>query len=164
MKLLLLSLLPLLSTAFLPPTLPATSTTLSAAASKASFDPTVQIGALPPVGFWDPAKLASGITEKKFNFYREAEIKHGRVCQLTVLGFVTPEFFRWPGEINGFGAFADVPNGVAAQWALPIGCWWGGIIMVGAAEIGLLSFGDTEQKGKTEAELARATTQEIQHG
>jgi len=31
-------------------------------------------------------------------YYREAEIKHGRMAMLATVGFVAPEFFRIPGD------------------------------------------------------------------
>jgi hypothetical protein len=77
-----------------------------------------ELGALPPVGFWDPLGLSKNIDEETFKKYRTAELKHGRVCQLAVLGYVVPEIVRFPGSIGGVN-FADIPNGVQALSAVP---------------------------------------------
>merc|ERR1719379_858950 len=36
-------------------------------------------GAFPPLGFWDPAGFSTDISEGRLAYYREAELKHGRV-------------------------------------------------------------------------------------
>jgi hypothetical protein len=67
------------------------------------FDAKKQIGSSSPFGFFDPAGYTTGITEDQFKLYQEAEIKHGRVSMLAVLGFVFGETFHrfFNGEING---------------------------------------------------------------
>merc|ERR1712014_235512 len=59
----------------------------------------LKAGQLAPTGFWDPAGFASDITGGKLLFYREAEIKHGRVCMLATLGVLVGEKFHtfFPG-------------------------------------------------------------------
>jgi len=42
------------------------------------FDPAKQVGALPPLGYWDPAGFTKD--EESFRQYRAAEIKHARVA------------------------------------------------------------------------------------
>merc|ERR1719407_478244 len=61
---------------------------------------------LPPVGFFDPLGFCSAddITEGKIKFYREVELKHGRVGMLAALGFVVGENFH-----PLFGGNIDVP-------------------------------------------------------
>merc|ERR1719277_1022538 len=54
----------------------------------------LKAGATPPFGFWDPVGIASTITEGRLLFYREAEIKHGRVCMLATLGVLVGENFH----------------------------------------------------------------------
>ena len=82
-----------------------------------------EIGALSPVGFFDPLGLSSDIDAATFRKYRESELKHGRVAQLAVLGYVVPEIFRFPGEIAPGLKFADIPNGIAAIQAVPALGW-----------------------------------------
>merc|ERR1719487_2818174 len=67
-------------------------------ASKSStFDGVAYAKALPgvtePLGFWDPLGFCSDekLTEGKLKFYREVELKHGRVGMLAALGFVVGE-------------------------------------------------------------------------
>ena len=45
-------------------------------------------GALAPVGFFDPLGLAETADENTLKRYREAELTHGRVAMLAVLGFL----------------------------------------------------------------------------
>ena len=49
-----------------------------------------------PLGFFDPLDCtgAEGITEGKIRFYREVELKHGRVAMLAALGFPVAEQFH----------------------------------------------------------------------
>merc|ERR1719454_2853184 len=69
-------------------------------------------GATDPLGFFDPLSYCSaeGITEGKVRFYREAELKHGRVAMLAALGFLVAENFH-----PLFGGNIDVPSYVAFQ-------------------------------------------------
>ena len=65
--------------AFAPAQVGKTTTSLSAFAD--------ELGALPPVGFWDPAGLSDGISQEKFDSYRLAELKHGRSAMLATVGY-----------------------------------------------------------------------------
>jgi hypothetical protein len=76
-----------------------------------------ELGAQPPLGFFDPFGLLSGdATEERFERLRYVEIKHGRICQLAFLGQITTRAgIHLPGPINKAGdAFDSFPNGVAA--------------------------------------------------
>jgi hypothetical protein len=46
------------------------------------------------MGFWDPLRLSEGTSEGRLRFYREAELKHGRIAMLATVGFVVAEFFH----------------------------------------------------------------------
>jgi hypothetical protein len=59
----------------------------------------------------------------KFKYYREAELKHGRVAQLAVFGYIVQEFFRFPGALDGSIPFNSIPNGVAAVGVVPSLGW-----------------------------------------
>ena len=64
------------------------------------------------LGFWDPLKLCDDLDEESFATWREIEIKHGRVSQLAVVGYlVTAAGIRFPGA-------EDIPAGLAAFPAL----------------------------------------------
>uniref|UniRef100_A0A7S3P5G8 Uncharacterized protein n=2 Tax=Eukaryota TaxID=2759 RepID=A0A7S3P5G8_9STRA len=76
-----------------------------------------ELGAQPPLGFFDPFGLLSGdATQERFDRLRYVEIKHGRICQLAFLGqIVTRAGIHLPGNIDSAGdKFSDFPNGVAA--------------------------------------------------
>lgn len=84
-----------------------------------------EIGALPPVGFWDPLGLSAGIDEDTFKKYRTAELKHGRVAMLAVTGYIVAANARFPGTIDLDGtSFQSIPNGVAALAAVPAFGWF----------------------------------------
>jgi len=56
--------------------------------------------------FFDPLGLSTDISEGKLLFFREAEIKHGRVCMLASLGIVVGEKYHsfFGGSIDGLAA------------------------------------------------------------
>lgn len=59
-----------------------------------------------------------GFTERSpelINWFREAELKHGRQAMLATVGIIAPEYFRVPGEQFSFEA---VPNVLDAHNAL----------------------------------------------
>jgi hypothetical protein len=51
-------------------------------------------GALAPVGFFDPAGFSEGKTVNEVKMLREAEVTHGRVSMLAVIGFLVQERFH----------------------------------------------------------------------
>mmetsp|Transcript_40064 Transcript_40064/g.96737 ORF Transcript_40064/g.96737 Transcript_40064/m.96737 type:complete len:211 (+) Transcript_40064:31-663(+) len=75
-----------------------------------------ELGAQPPLGFYDPFGIVTGEDEDRFNRLRFVEIKHGRICMLAFLGqVVTRAGIHLPGAINYSGdSFDSFPNGVAA--------------------------------------------------
>jgi len=64
---------------------------------------------------FDPVGFAERSPES-LNWFREAELKHGRVSMLAVLGFVVPELVRVPGEQFSFEA---IPRVIDAHDKLP---------------------------------------------
>ena len=71
-----------------------------------SFDPKLEAGVSGPLGFFDPVGL-SPKTKRDFSKFREAELKHGRVAMIAVLGILVGEsgltFFK--DEISGPAIF-----------------------------------------------------------
>jgi len=59
-------------------------------------------GVTAPMGFWDPFGLSADLSEGKLLFWREAELKHGRVCMLAFLGMAVGEKYH-----PLFGGVAD---------------------------------------------------------
>merc|ERR1711937_185701 len=81
-------------------------------------------GVLPPMGFFDPLGFCSAddITEGKIKFYREVELKHGRVGMLAALGFLVGENFH-----PLFGGDIDVPAYLAFQ-QIPLQTFWPAVV------------------------------------
>ena len=87
-----------------------------------------------PAGFTNklPRKWLIGGEERSIKWYREAEIVHGRVAQLAVLGFLVPSYVHFNGnpdfgvpadafsELNPFKALTTVPEEGLWQIALVI--------------------------------------------
>ena len=82
-----------------------------------------ELGAQPPLGFFDPLGLVADGDQEKFDRLRFVELKHGRISMLAVVGYLTQEAgVRLPGDIDFSGtSFASIPNGFAAFKAIPAG-------------------------------------------
>ncbi len=101
-------------------------------------------GITKPFGFWDPLNLSKDVSEGRFKFYREAELKHGRVAMLAALGFPIAEQFHplWGGNI-------DVPSYVAFQQT-PLQTFWPIVVaLISAVELkSVKNFEDIFDKGE----------------
>eukprot|EP00580_Thalassiosira_gravida_P009948 CAMPEP_0201625378 /NCGR_PEP_ID=MMETSP0493-20130528/1192_1 /ASSEMBLY_ACC=CAM_ASM_000838 /TAXON_ID=420259 /ORGANISM="Thalassiosira gravida, Strain GMp14c1" /LENGTH=126 /DNA_ID=CAMNT_0048095345 /DNA_START=50 /DNA_END=427 /DNA_ORIENTATION=+ len=75
-----------------------------------------ELGAQPPLGFFDPLGLLDDADQDRFDRLRYVEIKHGRICQLAFLGqIVTRNGIHLSGDIDYAGdSFDSFPNGIAA--------------------------------------------------
>merc|ERR1711871_471815 len=82
-------------------------------------------GVTEPLGFWDPLGFCSDekLTEGKLKFYREVELKHGRVGMLAALGFVVGENFH-----PLFGGDIDAPAYLAFQQT-PLETFWPAVVI-----------------------------------
>ena len=67
-------------------------------------------GVTPPLGFFDPVGFTTDASEGKVKFYREVELKHGRVAMLASVGFLIGEHFH-----PMFCGSIDVPSYIAFQ-------------------------------------------------
>jgi Chlorophyll A-B binding protein len=116
--------------------------------------------------FIDPLGLSTNIDQETFDQYRTAELKHGRVAQLAVIGYIVPEIYRFPGEIAPGIKFADIPNGVAALDAIPALGWAQMFFLIGAVDYyGFLgNFEAGQAPGMDAAELEKRSLNELQHG
>jgi len=81
-----------------------------------------------PLGFSAPVQLAPdgeriGITDGRLLFYREAELKHGRVCMLASLGILVGEQFH-----PLFGGNINAPSYIAFQQT-PLQKFWPAVVI-----------------------------------
>jgi len=72
-----------------------------------NFDKTSQIGAMAPVGFFDPLDFCKD--EASFKDLRAKELKHGRAAMMGALGMLVQSLVQLPG-------MEDVPKDVSAAW------------------------------------------------
>jgi len=98
-----------------------------------TFDPSKEVGAMQPLGYWDPLDLmkegfknptGAYKSEETFRWYREAELKHGRISMLAALGLIAGELCKFPG-------FQEVPGGFAALDTEKGGAGFGILFLVG---------------------------------
>jgi len=117
----------------------------TAAPPKPKFDPETELGVQDPVGFWDPLGFSEDKDEAAFKRRRSIELKHGRICMLATIGYIVPEYFRFPGFLSPSQGikFADVPNGLAALSKVPGFGWVQIVFFAGVIE------GNFEFSGKT---------------
>merc|ERR1712048_909182 len=75
-----------------------------------------ELGVQAPVGFWDPAGFCSDGDADAFKRRRTTELKHGRVSMIACLGYIVPEYFKFPGLLSPSAGlkFEDAPNGLKA--------------------------------------------------
>ena len=75
-----------------------------------------ELGAQPPLGFFDPLGLLDGADQERFDRLRYVEVKHGRISQLAFLGnIITRAGVHLSGDIDYSGhSFDSFPNGWAA--------------------------------------------------
>jgi|Transcript_30160 hypothetical protein len=131
--------------------LPAAKVASRSSSLKMNFEN--EIGAQPPLGFWDPLGLLKDADQARFDRLRTVETKHGRIAQLAILGhLVTTAGVRLPGEIAYGVPFASVKNGLAALETIPAA----GIAQI-IAFIGLLEVGFAARKDEIEEAQIKAS-------
>merc|ERR1712137_551357 len=84
-----------------------------------------ELGVQDPIGFWDPLGLSTDGNLQTFNRRRAIEFKHGRISMLACMGYITPEYTKFPGFLSPSQSlkFSDVPNGLAAISKVPALGW-----------------------------------------
>ena len=106
------------ATAFAPSQQSKASTALNVSPSDSPY--ANEIGAQPPLGFFDPLGLCDGLDQEGFDRLRYQELKHGRIAMLAVVGYlVTLAGVRFPGMLSSDVAFADMPSGLEGLRAVP---------------------------------------------
>jgi hypothetical protein len=111
-------------------------------AEQVAFDAKSMDGVLAPTGFFDPLGFSTDTPKGKMLFYREVELKHGRVCMLASLGILVAENFH-----PLFGGNIDAPAYLAFQQT-PLEQFWP-FVVIAIAIPEVLSFGnyDTSDTG-----------------
>jgi hypothetical protein len=135
MKTVILTSLIAAASAFAPAKQASTSTSLN------SFEG--ELGAQPPLGFFDPLGLVADGDQEKFDRLRYVEVKHGRICMLAFLGQITTRFgVHLPGDIDQSGdSFASFPDGwaaIAGPDAIPTAGLLQIVAFVGFLELGVM--------------------------
>ena len=104
-----------------------------------------ELGVQAPVGFWDPVGYTRDGNMETFKRRRETEIKHGRVAMYATMGYIVPEYFKWPGYLSpSMGLkFSDVPNGLAAITKVPGNGWAQIVAFAGYYELFVYKFNGT---------------------
>ena len=80
-----------------------------------------EIGAQPPLGFFDPLGMLDDADQERFDRLRYVELKHGRIAQLAFLGnIVARAGVRIPGQISFDGTqFSDIGVGLKGWLEMP---------------------------------------------
>merc|ERR1719301_113352 len=79
-------------------------------------------GSTAPLGYFDPLGFSVDVSVGRLLFYREVELKHGRVAMLASLGIVVGENFH-----PLFGGDIDVPAYLAFQQT-PLETFWPAVV------------------------------------
>ena len=104
-------------------------------AVKMSFES--EIGAQPPLGFWDPLGLLTDADADRFERLRTVETKHGRIAQLAILGhIVTTAGYRLPTSLTPGYDLSTVGSGLKALTDLPVEAIFGTLLTVAVIEGG----------------------------
>ena len=109
----------------------------------AQFDASKELGACPPLGYWDPFGMMAFQDEEKFRRNRELELKHGRICMVATIGMIVPDLF---GRFGGYLSpsmdlkFSDIPCTIEAIYKVPAAGWLQVFALAGALEAKNLAF------------------------
>merc|ERR1712216_589905 len=79
-------------------------------------------GVTAPMNYFDPLGFSTTVDAGKLLFYREVELKHGRVAMLAALGILVGEQFH-----PLFGGDIDVPSYLAFQ-ETPLENFWPAVV------------------------------------
>ena len=89
-----------------------------------SADLSGELGAQPPLGFFDPLGLVADGDKENFDRLRWVELKHGRISMLAIVGYlVTYAGVRFPGAEDIPSGFAALDNLPGMVWAQLIATW-----------------------------------------
>merc|ERR1711934_133261 len=97
--------------------------TAATAKARATAEGVLKAGVTAPFGFFDPVGLSTDVSEGRLLFFREAELKHGRVCMLAFLGILVGENYH-----PLFGGNVDSPAITAFQQT-PLQAFWQAVVL-----------------------------------
>merc|ERR1711988_1566836 len=125
-----------------------------------------ELGVQAPVGFWDPLGFAAEGSAADFRRRRVTEIKHGRVSMIACIGYIVPEYFKFPGYLAPHLKleFSDIPNGLAALSKVPSAGWAQIFFFCGLVEIGVLGVPNGSGPMQDEEARKRKLSAEIANG
>merc|ERR1719182_715532 len=77
-------------------------------------------GAVPLLGYFDPLGILTDSTEERVQYYRDAELKHGRIGTLAAIGILVSEAYHPFGgdELNGVPAIFAFQHNMLLQTAM----------------------------------------------
>merc|ERR1719277_1829193 len=81
---------------------------------------------------WDPCGFTKGENARDFDKYRSAELKHGRVAMVAIVGLVTQHFVRFGPLSTNEGVYdlAGLPSGFGALSTFPSSAGFGAIVLL----------------------------------
>jgi hypothetical protein len=99
-----------------------------------------ELGAQAPLGFFDPLGMLADADQERFDRLRYVELKHGRICMLGVVGYLTTYAgVRLPGDIDMSGTkFSDIGAGWDGSFAVPVAGAIQVLLFVGALELAVM--------------------------
>merc|ERR1719265_2295833 len=119
-----------------------TKTTVKKLEKAVAFKVEDMPGVTEPLGFFDPLGISAEVSQGRLLFFREVELKHGRVAMLATLGIVVGEHFH-----PMFGGKIDVPAYIAFQ-KTPLQTFWPAVAMaIAIPEVFFGLFNTTIEKG-----------------
>merc|ERR1719356_1855661 len=89
-------------------------------------------GITPPFGYFDPCGFTTKIDSKSLAYYREAELKHGRIGMIASLGIIVDEKFT---SLLGADSIPAVLRFGKATPAAPAQFWGAAIVAVSFLEL-----------------------------
>lgn len=108
-----------------------------------------ELGVQAPMGFWDPLGFTADGDVEAFKRRREVEIKNGRVAMFATIGYIVPEYFKFPGYIAPSInlKFEDIPNGLGAIGKVPSEGWIQWVALCGLYETVVNGESDPNEPG-----------------
>lgn len=108
---------------------PASQTTTRSSSTLSAWADDTIVGITAPVGFFDPIGFSKGKNDVTMNYYREAELKHGRVAMAACLGWYITSSGVHPAFNSGLSS-----DPLEAAGQLPAVGWLQFVLGCGAIE------------------------------